>query len=302
MSITQNDHALLCEEIKPPFAETAVIQDYAVHKNLFFDFREEPFSNTPDPDFFFMSRAHREALVSLMFGIQERRGFCAVSGEIGAGKTTLIRQLLRLLPASVKTAVILNPKVSAASLLAEIVKDFGIPGRARTKTEYFLMLNQFLLKGLENSQNAVILVDEAQWLSARVLEELRMLSNLETAKQKLLQIVFVGQPELKELLRRESLLQLRQRLAVFLELGGLDADETRAYILHRLHRASGGESKVRFEETVFNAVYKMSRGIPRLINTLCDRILMAAFFSGEPAIPLPLAQRALDEMSFICRE
>ena len=303
MPIAPNMTAVLSEEIKETvFPEGRLIQDYTAHKNLFFGFREEPFSNTPDPDFFFMSRGHRETLVSLMFGIQERRGFSAVAGEIGSGKTTLIRQLLRLLPPTVKTAVILNPKVSASSLLAEIVRDFGIPGRARTKADYFALLNRFLLEGLAGAQNAVILIDEAQWLNTRVLDELRMLSNLETAKQKLLQIVLIGQPELKALLRRHSLLQLRQRMAVFSELKGLEAEETREYVAHRLRRASEGEIKVRFEEEVFASIYKVSRGIPRLINSLCDRILMAAFFAGEQQITPLLAQRAVAEMDFICSE
>ncbi len=289
-------------ENAPPLLDTAVIQDYAAHKNLFFGFGEEPFSNTPDPDFFFMSRAHREVLLSLMFGIQERRGFCAVAGEIGSGKTTLVRQLLRLLPPAVKTAVILNPKVSASSLLSDIVRDFGIPGRHPTKAGCFALLNKFLLAGSEDSQNAVILVDEAQWLSSRVLEELRMLSNLETAKRKLLQIVLIGQPELKDLLRRESLLQMRQRLAVFLELKGLGAEETRGYIQHRLRCASAAEIKLSFDDEACETVHQVSRGIPRLINSLCDRMVMAAFFAGQTRVDASLAARAVEEMQFICSE
>ncbi len=294
MPLAQNENTL--SESLP---EMQIIKDYAAHRNTFLGFREEPFSNTPDPDFFFMSRAHREALVSLLFGIQERRGFCAVAGEIGSGKTTLVRQLLRLLPPAVKTAVILNPKVSASSLLAEIARDFGIQGRMHTKAECFDRLNRFLLDGLATGQNAVILIDEAQWLTARVLDELRMLSNLETVKQKLLQIVLIGQPELKGILKRSALLQLRQRLSVFLELQGLGAEEMRAYVRHRLERASLAECKVTFDEDVLAEVYTASRGIPRLINSLCDRLLMAAFFSGETRIHAGLAGRALEEMRFI---
>lgn len=294
MPLTQNENFL--SEFLP---EIQIIKDYTAHRNAFFGFNEEPFSNTPDPDFFFMSRTHREALVSLVFGIQERRGFCAVAGEIGAGKTTLVRQLLRLLPPAVKTAVILNPRVSASSLLAEIVRDFGIQGRMQTKADCFDRLNQFLLKGLEQGQNAVILIDEAQWLSPKVLEELRMLSNLETVKQKLLQIVLIGQPELKGILERSNLLQLRQRLSVFLEMKGLEFEEMRAYIRHRIERASAGPVKVHFEEAVFAEIFSATRGIPRLINGVCDRLLMAAFFSGELRIHMGFAGRALEEMKFI---
>jgi len=282
--------------------EVQIIKDYAAHRNTFFGFREEPFRNTPDPDFFFMSRAHREVLVSLLFAIQERRGFCAIAGEIGSGKTTLVRQLLRLLPPSVKTAAILNPKVSASSLLAEIVRDFGIQGSFRTKAECFDKLNRFLLNGLSEGQNAVILIDEAQWMSPRVLEELRMLSNLETVKQKLLQIVLVGQPELKGILENTSLQQLRQRLTFFIELKGLGAEETQAYIQHRLEKASLDGIKVRLDEDVLRDLFTATRGIPRLINSLCDRLLMAAFFAGETRIHSETARRALEEMRFITRD
>ncbi|MBP9864782.1 MAG: AAA family ATPase [Candidatus Omnitrophica bacterium] len=297
MSLAQAEHPLTDN-----LPELQIIQDYSAHRNTFFGFREEPFRNTPDPDFFFMSRAHREVLVSLLFAIQERRGFCAIAGEIGSGKTTLVRQLLRLLPPTVKTAVILNPKVSASSLLAEIVRDFGIQGASRTKAECFDKLNRFLLNGLSEGQNAVILIDEAQWLSARVLDELRMLSNLETVKQKLLQIVLVGQPELKDILEDRSLRQLRQRLAFFLELKGLGAEEMRAYVHHRLAKASLDVTKVSLEDDVLTDLFNATRGIPRLINSLCDRLLMAAFFAGETRIHSQTARRALEEMQFITRE
>lgn len=289
-----------------PFAEilpeVQIIKDYSAHRNTFFGFREEPFRNTPDPDFFFMSRAHREVLVSLLFAIQERRGFCAIAGEIGSGKTTLVRQLLRLLAPSVKTAVILNPKVSASSLLAEIVRDFGITGACRTKADCFDKLNRFLLNGLSEGQNAVILIDEAQWLSARVLDELRMLSNLETVKQKLLQIVLVGQPELKTILESDSLQQLRQRLTFFIELKGLGEEEMRDYVHHRLEKASLENTKVTLDEDVLTDVFRVTRGIPRLINSLFDRLLMAAFFAGETRIHAETARRALEEMRFIMGE
>jgi len=297
MSLAQTEQPLT--DILP---EVQIIKDYASHRNAFFGFREEPFRNTPDPDFFFMSRAHREVLVSLLFAIQERRGFCAIAGEIGSGKTTLVRQLLRLLSPSVKTAVILNPKVSASSLLAEIVRDFGIQGACRTKAECFDKLNRFLLNGLAEGQNAVILIDEAQWLSPRVLDELRMLSNLETVKQKLLQIVLVGQPELKGILEDSRLRQLRQRLTFFLELKGLGVEEMRAYVQHRLEKASLDETKVSLDEVVFKELFSATRGIPRLINSLCDRLLMAAFFAGETRIHSETARRALEEMRFITQE
>ncbi|OGW72666.1 MAG: hypothetical protein A2Y02_02970 [Omnitrophica bacterium GWA2_52_12] len=286
----------------PSASELEFIREYAGRRNAFFGFREEPFSNTPDPDFFFMSAGHREALYSLLFGIQERRGFLVIAGEIGAGKTTLSRLLLRHLPADVKTAFVLNPKMPAAAMLAGIVRDFGIQEKMRTKSACFSALQKFLMEGAERSKNAVLVIDEAQWLDPRVLEELRMLSNLETVKQKLLQIVLIGQPELKEKLSQPALLQMRQRIGLFLHLRAMSAAETREYIFHRLSCASGGQVKISLDDELLQNIHRMSRGIPRLINSLCDRVLMAAYFSGTAQLTAAIAAKALEEMSFVCSQ
>ncbi len=280
--------------------EPDFIREYAERRNAFFGFREEPFRNTPDPDFFFMSAGHREALYSLLFGIQERHGFLVIAGEIGAGKTTLSRLLLRHLPPEIKTAFVLNPKMPPSALLSGIVRDFGIQEKGRSKTACFAALERFLVEGAGTKQNAVLVIDEAQGLDLRLLEELRMLSNLETVKQKLLQIVLIGQPELKEKLSRPSLEQLRQRVGLFLQLRAMELGETRDYIFHRLRCASGGQLGLSLDDDLLKNIHGLSRGIPRLINSLCDRILMAAYFAGTPHLSVDVAGQALEEMDFVC--
>jgi general secretion pathway protein A len=276
------------------------IQDYSLLFNGFFGFRESPFNNTPDPHFFFMSSQHREILTNMIFGIVERRGFVAVTGEIGAGKTTICRQLLHQLPRETKTAVILNPNLSGLHLLATIVRDFGIECKGRTKKHYFDALNAFLLNGLEKNQNACLIVDEAQCLTTRVLDEIRLLSNLETSQRKLLQIVLMGQPELREILERPALTQLRQRIGVFCHLKALGRNETREYIEHRLARAQEGTGEIVIDQTVINRVYEATRGVPRLVNSLCDRILMSAFAHQTKAVTWEVAQSAFEETAFVC--
>ncbi|MCB9799399.1 MAG: AAA family ATPase [Candidatus Omnitrophica bacterium] len=265
----------------------------------FFGFHEDPFNNTPDPDFFYMSQGHREALLNMLFGVYQRKGFIVVSGEIGAGKTTLCRHLLRQLPASCKTAVVFNPEVSTTCLLASIVKDFGIKCSRRSKGDYFQALDRFLIDGLPSKQNACIIIDEAQWLKPRALEQLRLLTNLETTKQKLLQIILIGQPELKDMLKHKDLTQVRQRIGVYSHLNGLTLEETKSYIRHRLEKAGKQESTLNFEDEMIAHIHGLSRGIPRLINILCDRALLAAFSKETRQITLQLKE-AVDEMAFVC--
>lgn len=265
----------------------------------FFGFKEDPFNNTPDPDFFYMSDGHREALLNMLFGVYQRKGFIVVSGEIGAGKTTLCRHLLRQLPASCKTAVVFNPEVSTTCLLASIVKDFGIKCSRRTKGDYFQALDRFLIEGLPAKQNACIIIDEAQWLNPRALEQLRLLTNLETTKQKLLQIILIGQPELKDLLKHKDLVQVRQRIGVYSHLNGLTFEETKSYIRHRLEKASVQEPSVSFDDEIIAHIHGLSRGIPRLINILCDRAILAGFTKETRQITIELKD-AVDEMAFVC--
>jgi general secretion pathway protein A len=236
----------------------------------------------------------------MLFGVQERRGFIVLTGEIGSGKTTVCRQFLSQLGQEVKTAVILNPNLSSLDLMAAIVKDFGIKPSGINKKDYFDDLNTTLLEWAHRGQNACLVIDESQCLSTRVLEEIRLLTNLETAKQKLLQIVLIGQPELRDIIRRPELTQLRQRIGVSFHLSGLNPQETKDYVYHRLQCVQEKKMELHFTESVLESIYLTTRGIPRLINSLCDRILMSAYAKGTQQIDWEIAQPAVEEIAFIC--
>ena len=245
----------------------------------FYGLREQPFNITSDPHFFYKSRHHEEALLNIKYGIEFRRGFIEITGEIGTGKTTLCHMVIdQLAPSSVKSALILNPSLSATGLLQAIVEDFGMEVRRKTKVEMFRQLNNFLIAETEAGRNAVLFIDEAQNLKPKTLEELRLLSNLETKKEKLLQIIFVGQPELRILLNSPSLRQLRQRINVRYHILPLDKQEIEPYITTRLLAAgSNGKSNVKFHSGTMDEIYNYSKGIPRLINVVCDRALLLGF-------------------------
>ncbi|MBW1935217.1 MAG: AAA family ATPase [Deltaproteobacteria bacterium] len=239
----------------------------------YFDFKENPFNLTPDPKYLFLSTYHKEALEHLLYGINERKGFIAITGGIGTGKTTLCRALLSHLDVSTRTALIFNAFLSEVELLKTINREFGIntgPGIA-SRNDYIDALNRFLLKNFSQGGNAVLLIDEAQNLSQAALEQVRMLSNLETEKEKLLQIVLVGQLELSSLLASPALRQLNERITVRYELKSLDSKDIQGYVAHRLSVAGGGGSSLKFSEGAFKKLYGFSRGNPRRINALCDR-------------------------------
>lgn len=261
----------------------------------FFYLKEKPFHITPDPKFLFLSKKHREAIDLLNFGITGKKGFILLTGEVGTGKTTLSRALLEKLPKKVASALILNPIVSEHELLKTITADFGIAPASETVKAHLDGLNAFLLKKASEGTTAVVIIDEAQNLSPGTLEMVRMLSNLETEKEKLLQIVLVGQPELKDKLSLPELRQLNQRVIVRHHLDPLDTDETRAYIQNRLLVAGGG-SAVRFEEETFGLIHLRSLGIPRMINIICDRALMAAFIAGKREVGIEPVKAAVDEL------
>ena len=246
----------------------------------YFGLKENPFKLTPEPRYLFLSEPHRDVLLYLAYGIKERKGFVLISGGIGTGKTTICRTLLNLLDShpSVDTALIFNTAISDLELLEAIVKEFGIeiPRETGTKKVYVDALNDFLLKNFAAGKNAVLLIDEAQNLSHSVLEQIRMLSNLETEKEKLLQIILIGQPELKNMLTLPALQQLNDRITVRYDLIPLSADEVIAYIEHRLHMA-GGPGKIKFTKGASRAVYDFSEGVPRRINALCDRAFLIAY-------------------------
>ena len=259
--------------------------------------REKPFSITADPSFLYLSRKHREALSHMVYGIRERKGFIEITGEIGTGKTTLCKALLRQLDPSTRTALILQPQLSELQLLQSIVQDFGLnPMRGNNRLGLFTQLNQFLLEEAQLGRNIVLVIDEAQNLSLRLLEQIRMLSNLETDKQKLIQIILVGQPQLREKLALPALEQLRQRIGVRYHMMPLDIDEVRTYIQHRL-RVAGSEGGLEWTPEGSDEVYHLSRGIPRLINLICDRSLLACYVFQVKRVDAEIVRHSYQELS-----
>lgn len=263
----------------------------------FFGLKEQPFNVTPDPRFIYLSHHHLEALSALLYGIESRRGFIEITGEIGAGKTTLCRTLLKEIQGRAHSAFIFNPKLSELELLQTIVEDFGITTNGRRRKDYFDSLNRFLLQELEKGNNAILIIDEAQNLTPRALEQVRLLSNLETTREKLLQIILVGQPELRNLLARPDLAQLRQRIAVRYHLSALSLEETGKYMAHRLSVA-GLEERLFTPEAV-ERIYERSSGIPRLINVLADRALIGAFAKGLRIVEAALVEEAQNDLEGI---
>ncbi len=261
----------------------------------FYNFRERPFNLTPDPKYLFLSERHREALAHLLYGIRQRCGFILLTGEVGTGKTTLCRALLRSLDDDTEIALILNPNMSSVELLQTVNREFGLPGWGERRKALVDELNLHLLARRAAGKNLVLLVDEAQNLPPSVLEELRLLSNLETEKEKLLQIVLIGQPELKDLLRRPELRQLDQRMSVRYHLLPLDLRETRDYIDHRLGVASD-KPGVRFSQASVRGIYGFSRGAPRLINIVADRALLTGFTRSRRRVTRGIVRDALREV------
>jgi general secretion pathway protein A len=261
----------------------------------FFGLQEKPFSITPDPRFLFLSPSHQEALGYLFYGIEERKGFITVTGEVGTGKTLLCRALLDRLGRQVRTALIFNSFLSEIELLRSINEDFGIPQSGATRKELIDHLNQYLLGEFSAGRNAVLIIDEAQNLAPPVLEQIRMLSNLETERGKLLQIVLIGQPELRQQLARPELRQLNQRIALRYHLQPFNRQETEDYINHRLVVA-GSHGGVKFSRRALSAIYRRSYGIPRKINLLCDRAMLSAYVHGSNLIEHTLVRQAAIEL------
>jgi general secretion pathway protein A len=262
-----------------------------------FGLRENPFSLTPDPRYLVMTDGHKEALASMIYGIQERRGFVLVVGEVGTGKTTLIRHLLGHFGDNIRTCYILNTLVSFEELLEAILRDLALSCPSRLRLDMIEALNEYLIKEAEAGRYVVLLLDEAQHLSSAVLEDLRMLSNLETSQSKLLQIILVGQPELVDKLAQPGLRQLRQRIALIAELTPLTFKETTQYIDHRL-RVAGRREGVPFTWAALRRIYSASGGIPRLVNLLSDKALVLAFGDGVNRIRHHIVKQAAKERNF----
>ena len=266
----------------------------------FFGLKQAPFSISPDPRFLFMSERHREALAHLLYGLDGGGGFVLLSGEIGAGKTTVCRCFLEQIPKRCNVAYIFNPELTVVELLRSVCDEFHIPlphaGPApATVKDHVDPLNQFLLKTHAVGQNNVLIIDEAQNLSADVLEQLRLLTNLETNERKLLQIVLIGQPELREMLARPELEQLAQRVIARFHLGALSQAETAQYIRHRLSVA-GLRGAVPFDQAAWQRIHQLARGVPRRINLLCDRALLGAYAGGQTKVDRRIVERAAEEV------
>jgi general secretion pathway protein A len=263
----------------------------------FYGLAELPFNITPDPKFLYLSPTHQEALQHLKYGVQERKGFIVLIGEVGCGKTTICRRLLNELDHShFDTALILNPRVNETEMLKAILHELGEPLQGESSVDLVAQINRTLLERIHRGRDIVLIVDEAQNLTFEVLEQLRLLSNLETDKQKLLQIVLMGQPELKDVLAQPELRQLRQRVLVHYELNTLTRCDVDHYVRHRLTLA-GSQGRPYFTRAALRRVHGYSRGIPRIINNLCDKSLLSAYIRESDEVDYWDVGRAIKDVS-----
>jgi general secretion pathway protein A len=263
----------------------------------FFGLAEKPFSITPDPRYLYLSARHADALAHLVYGINEAGGFVQLTGEVGTGKTTIIRSLLSRTPQNAEIALILNPRLSPTEFLLSLCEELGIGAADSpdgTAKDIVDLLNRYLLRAHAQGRRVVLIVDEAQNLAPEVLEQIRLLTNLETETQKLLQIILIGQPELRRLLAREDLRQLAQRVTGRYHLDPLTRAETAAYVRHRL-RVAGAIADI-FTSGALREMYHISRGIPRVINIICDRALLGAYTQDLHQVPASLVRRASAEV------
>jgi putative secretion ATPase (PEP-CTERM system associated) len=260
----------------------------------FYGLQRRPFDMTPDPLFFFPSQKHTEALASLRYTLTARRGFVVITGEIGSGKTTVCRTLLQQLDAAARVALVTNTTLTPRQLLEAICVKFGLPCENQTKVAILSRLNRFLTEQNDAGKTVVLILDEAQNLSVKALEEIRLISNMETNTQKLVQIMFLGQPELRDKLNRPDLEQLRQRICLRYHLRSLDRGETRRYIEHRLSIA-GDEGHVKFTRGALDSLYEFSKGVPRLINVVCDQALLTGYLRDTRRIDQAIVREIVAE-------
>jgi general secretion pathway protein A len=261
----------------------------------YYGLKEPPFNITPNPRFLFFSAKHREAFNHLLYGIRERKGFVQLTGEVGSGKTTLCRALLEQLGSQFSTALILNPVLDADQLIKAIAMELGLQVKGLDRLETVAEINRFLLQQVEHGKDTVLIIDEAQDLTRELLEQVRLLSNLETDERKLLQIVLMGQPELRDRLNEHGLRQLRQRISIRYHLHPLRHGEISQYIQHRL-QVSGANGAPYFTTPAVWRIYRYSGGVPRLINTVCDKCLLAGFVQQREKIDYGMVGRAIREL------
>ena len=261
----------------------------------YYGLTEPPFDITPNPRFLFYSAKHREAFNHLLYGIRERKGFVQLTGEVGAGKTTLCRAMLEQLDGHFSTALILNPVMNADELMKAVAIEFGLDVKGMDRLDCVATINTFLLWQVEQGREAVLIVDEAQDLTDELLEQVRLLSNLETDDRKLLQIVLMGQPELRDRLNNPRLRQLRQRITVRYHLSPLNRFEVSHYIRHRLE-VSGAQGRPHFTGAALWRVYGYSGGVPRLVNAVCDKALLSGFVQQTDRITWSMIGTAISEL------
>src|SRR2546422_673592 len=262
----------------------------------YFGLSERPFSLAPDPRYLYLSDAHREALAHLLYGLGEGGSFVQLTGEVGTGKTTVCRALLEQLPPDVDVAMIFNPRLTSVELLAAVCDELRVSYQSGTTSLKVLVdaLSRALLDAHAQGHRTVLIIDEAQNLSADVLEEIRLLTNLETTREKLLQVILIGQPELYQLLKRPELRQVAQRITARYHLNAFSAEESSAYIGHRLKMAGGGETL--FTPGALRSVHRWAGGVPRLINILCDRALLGTYAQGKRHVDARTVQQATREV------
>lgn len=269
-----------------------------VYQN-FFGLTERPFNVTPDPSFLYLGTTHYQALEQLKLGISERAGFMLLTGEVGCGKTTICRRLLAELdPERYDTSLILTPRQTETQMLRSILADLGVKRIARTSVQLITQIHDVLLERITAGKDILLVIDEAQNLSVDVLEQIRLLSNLETDKQKLLQILLTGQPELKRILARTDMRQLRQRILVKAEVKPLSRVDLAQYVHHRL-ACAGGNGRVGFSPLALFATHWFSGGVPRIVNQLCDKALLAAFVRSSNLVGLRDVLRARGEVKWL---
>ena len=262
----------------------------------FFKFTGKPFQLNPDPSFFYGSRGHKRAMAYLEYGLHQSEGFIVITGEIGAGKTTIVRSLLEQLDSSrVVAANLVSTQIDASDILRMVAAAFGVPGRSLDKAGLLLALETFLVSVAASGKRALLIVDEAQNLTPAAVEELRMLSNFQLEDHALLQSFLVGQPEFRDIMQSGDMQQLRQRVIASYHLGPLDSQETRGYIEHRLSHVGWNQDPI-FEDGAFSVIYSYTGGIPRRINTLCDRLLLGAYLADRHSIGEADVREVIDEL------